>query len=77
MLLLAPFAPHLAEELWGQLGHASTLAYEPWPPLRPDAGEADELELPVQVNGKLRHRFRASTELDRRRSWLRRRPGHK
>ena len=31
LLLLAPYAPHMAEELWGQLGNTNTLAYEPWP----------------------------------------------
>ena len=54
MLLLSPFAPHLAEELWHALGHTDTLAYEPWPTFDPALLKADEIEVPVQVNGKLR-----------------------
>jgi leucyl-tRNA synthetase len=54
VLLLAPFAPHLAEELWAALGHKQTLAYEPWPQFNPALVKADEVEVPVQVNGKLR-----------------------
>jgi leucyl-tRNA synthetase len=55
-LLLSPMAPHLAEELWSILGHAETLAYEPWPAFDPALLKDDEIEIPVQVNGKLRAR---------------------
>ncbi|WP_435016172.1 leucine--tRNA ligase [Tundrisphaera sp. TA3] len=51
-LLLAPMAPHLAEELWQILGHADTLAYAPWPTFDPALLKDDEIEVPVQVNGK-------------------------
>ncbi len=54
LLLLAPFAPHLAEELWKQLGHPETLAYEPWPQADARHLVKTEIEIPVQVNGKLR-----------------------
>jgi leucyl-tRNA synthetase len=54
LLMLAPFAPHLAEDLWKQLGHARTLAYEPWPVADPRYLVKTEIEIPVQVNGKLR-----------------------
>ena len=54
MLLLAPFAPHLAEELWQLLGHDKTLAYEPWPTYDDALIKDDEIEVPVQINGKLR-----------------------
>src|SRR5205823_11943871 len=57
VLLLAPFAPHLAEELWRALGHAETLAYEPWPEYDPALTKAEEIEVPVQVNGKVRARL--------------------
>jgi leucyl-tRNA synthetase len=57
VLLLAPFAPHLAEELWQALGHKNTLAYEPWPKFDPELVKADEVEIPVQVNGKLRSKL--------------------
>ncbi len=56
VLCLAPFAPHLGEELWSFLGHADTLAYEPWPAFDPQALVEDEIEIPVQVLGKLRGR---------------------
>jgi leucyl-tRNA synthetase len=53
-LMLAPFAPHLAEELWERLGHVKSLAWEPWPQVNPVLLKDATLELPVQVNGKLR-----------------------
>ena len=58
VLCLAPFAPHLGEELWQTLGHTDTLAYEPWPKFDPTALVEDEVEVPVQVLGKLRGRIR-------------------
>ncbi|MCA9111204.1 MAG: leucine--tRNA ligase, partial [Planctomycetaceae bacterium] len=54
VLLLSPFAPHLAEELWEVLGHAKTLAFEPWPTHDESMLVENEVEVPVQVNGKLR-----------------------
>src|SRR5262249_2758450 len=57
VLLLAPFAPHMAEELWAALGHKKTLAYEPWPKFDPQLVKADEIEIPVQINGKVRTRL--------------------
>src|SRR5262249_9299488 len=56
-LLLAPMAPHLAEELWQILGHERTLAFEPWPGYDPALLKDEEIEVPVQVNGKLRGRI--------------------
>ena len=58
VLCLSPFAPHLGEELWQFLGHADTLAYESWPAYDPAALVEDEVEVPVQVLGKLRGRIR-------------------
>ena len=55
--ILAPFAPHIAEELWSRLGHSDSLAYEPWPTWDEEVLKEKELELPVQVNGKLRGRI--------------------
>ena len=60
VLCLAPFAPHLCEELWQFLGHADSLAYEPWPSFDASALVEDELEIPVQVLGKLRGRIRVA-----------------
>jgi leucyl-tRNA synthetase len=54
LLLLAPFAPHMAEELWKQLGHGKTLAYEPWPVAEAKYLARTEVEIPMQINGKLR-----------------------
>jgi leucyl-tRNA synthetase len=53
-LLLAPFAPYLAHELWEMLGEKSNLVKEPWPKYDPELTKEEEIEIPVQVNGKLR-----------------------
>ena len=63
-LLLAPLAPHAAEELWEILGHSNTLAYEPWPTFNPALLKDDEVEVPVQVNGKLRARVTVPADAD-------------
>jgi leucyl-tRNA synthetase len=56
VLLLAPFAPYLSAELWTQLGERDTLLKHPWPTFDPELVKADEIEIAVQVNGKLRAR---------------------
>jgi leucyl-tRNA synthetase len=53
VLLLAPFAPYLAAELWKELGEESSVLRAPWPVSDPELAREDELEIPVQVNGKL------------------------
>ena len=62
VLCLAPFAPHLGEELWQFLGHADTLAYEPFPAFDPAALVESEIEVPVQVLGKLRGRVKVPVD---------------
>jgi leucyl-tRNA synthetase len=57
VLLLAPLAPHLAEELWQALGHAGSLAYEPWPACNEKYIREDTVEMPIQINGRLRSRL--------------------
>jgi leucyl-tRNA synthetase len=57
VLMTAPLAPHLAEELWRRLGHESTLAYESFPVADPALLVADSVTYPVQVNGKVRGRI--------------------
>jgi len=57
VILLAPFAPHLAEELWQMLGHPRSVSEEPWPSYDPEALQAEELLVVVQVDGKLRSRL--------------------
>ena len=54
MLMVAPLAPHIAEELWGKLGHCGSLAYQAFPVADPSALQATTVEIPVQVNGKVR-----------------------
>ena len=57
VLLLAPMVPHLAEELWEKLGNNDTIFKQLWPSYDKNAIQADEIELPVQVNGRLRSRI--------------------
>jgi leucyl-tRNA synthetase len=64
VLILSPFAPHLAEELWSALGHNPTLAYEPWPSFDDALTKSDEVEIPIQVNGKLRARIIVRVDID-------------
>ncbi len=64
-LLLAPMAPHLAEELWQVLGHKGSLAYADWPTFDPALLKDDEIEVPVQINGKLRGRVSVPAGADR------------
>ena len=63
-LLLAPLAPHAAEELWQVLGHEKTLAYEPWPTFDPALLKDDEVEIPVQILGKLRGKVVVPADAD-------------
>jgi leucyl-tRNA synthetase len=53
MLLLAPFAPFLAAELWEELGGDGAILRAPWPKSDPGLAKEDEIEIPVQINGKL------------------------
>jgi leucyl-tRNA synthetase len=54
ILMVAPLAPHIAEELWLRLGHTDSLAYEPFPQADPALADQPTVPLPVQVNGKTR-----------------------
>jgi leucyl-tRNA synthetase len=57
VLILSPFAPHIAEELWQRLGHTDSLAYEKWPEYDEKLIAEKEIELAVQVNGKIKDRI--------------------
>jgi leucyl-tRNA synthetase len=64
VLILSPFAPHIAEELWALLGHGKTLAYESWPAFDEAKLAEAEVEVPVQVNGKVRAKVKVPTGAD-------------
>ena len=53
-LLLAPFAPYTAQDLWSELGHSGPVFRHSWPKFDADLAKEDLIEIPVQVNGKLR-----------------------
>jgi leucyl-tRNA synthetase len=57
LLLMAPVAPHMAEELWSRRGRPYSIHQQPWPVADPEVAAADTIELPVQVDGKLRDRL--------------------
>jgi leucyl-tRNA synthetase len=65
VLMLAPLAPHMAEELWQRLGHTSSLAYEPWPVAEERWLVQDTIELVVQVNGKVRGSIQVPADADK------------
>ena len=60
--MLAPFSPHIAEEMWEAYGHQSSLVYAAWPEFNDVLAREEEIEVAVQVNGKLRSRVYASVE---------------
>jgi leucyl-tRNA synthetase len=64
-LLLSPYAPHLAEELWQILGNDGSLAYAPWPEYDEALTVDDTVEIPVQVNGKIKAKIAVSADTDR------------
>ena len=65
VLLLSPFAPHLAEELWASLGHPASVSQQPWPAFDPALTVSNRLTIPVQVNGKLRARVEVGADAPR------------
>ena len=62
VLMVAPLAPHLAEELWKRLGHDTSLAHGPFPVADPQYLVEDTVEYPVQVNGKVRSRITVAAD---------------
>ncbi|MDF0674422.1 MAG: leucine--tRNA ligase [Nitrospira sp.] len=65
VLLLSPFAPHLAEELWGMLGHEPSVSQQPWPAFDPAMTVSERMTIPIQVNGRLRAKIDVSAEAAR------------
>ena len=64
VLLLSPFTPHLAEELWERLGHSDGVVAAGWPKADAEAARAEEIEIAVQVNGKVRARITLAADAD-------------
>ena len=65
VVLLAPFAPHLAEELWGELGHDHSIVFEPYPKYEPRYLKENSKTYPIMVNGKMRHKIDLPTNMDK------------
>ena len=65
VLVLSPFAPHIAEELWQRLGHADSLAYQAWPAADENWLEADTVTMTVHINGKRRAELQVARDLDK------------
>jgi leucyl-tRNA synthetase len=63
VLILAPYAPHIAEELWRALGHEQSLSHEPWPAFDEQLLIEETVEVPVQVNGKVRARVTVARDV--------------
>jgi leucyl-tRNA synthetase len=63
VVMISPFAPHMAEELWEMLGHAGGLARASWPSYDAELAKADEVVVPVQINGKVRARLTVAANL--------------
>ncbi|MCX5751258.1 MAG: leucine--tRNA ligase [Candidatus Saganbacteria bacterium] len=57
LVMLSPFAPHMTEELWQQLGNKESIHKQPWPKFDPELAKDEMLTIPVQINGKLRDRL--------------------
>jgi len=63
-LLLSPYAPHIAEEFWAELGHSTSLAAEPWPEVIEEYLVEDSIKMAVQVNGKVRATIELPVDAD-------------
>ena len=66
--MLAPIAPHIGEELWSKLGHEESITYQPWPTYDEALLVDDEVEIVVQVNGKLRAKIKIAKRYIKRRN---------
>jgi leucyl-tRNA synthetase len=64
VIMLAPLVPHVAEELWRKLGHTDTITYVDFPVADPALLVDDTIEVPVQINGKVRGRIEVAADAD-------------
>ena len=62
---LSPICPHICEEIWEVLGHDNTIAYEPWPAFDESKTADDEVEMIVQINGKVRGKIMVAVDTDK------------
>ncbi|GAB6138359.1 leucine--tRNA ligase [Halanaerobaculum tunisiense] len=63
ILLLAPFAPHMTEELWSELGYEESIHQQEWPEYSEEATKKDEIEIVVQINGKVRDKVEVAADI--------------
>ena len=63
LTIFAPFAPHLAEEIWSALGNKKSVTFEPWPKFDPKLAKDETIQLPIQVNGKLRGTIEVAADI--------------
>ena len=63
-IMLSPLCPHIAEEIWNRLGHTTTITYERFPVADPSLLASDTIEIPVQINGKVKHRINVAVGAD-------------
>ena len=64
ILMISPFVPHIAEEIWLRLGHTETIVFEKWPKYNELLAKEDLTNIVVQVNGKLRGEFQIHNDID-------------
>ena len=64
LLLLSPFVPHICEELWARMENAPSILEEAWPEFDAETARFEEVEIPVQVNGRVRDRLMAERDAD-------------
>jgi len=67
VIVISPFAPHIAEELWQRLGHDETLTDHPWPRYDPELAKDDQVEIAVQIMGKVKSRITVPANADEKR----------
>jgi leucyl-tRNA synthetase len=63
-IMLSPLCPHIAEEIWHRLGHTATVTYEAFPAADPSLLASETVEIPVQINGKVKHRISVAVGAD-------------
>ena len=63
--MLAPFVPHFSEEIWEILGHKESLSLMSWPDFDAELAREEEIEIVIQINGKVRSKFSASSQISK------------